>query len=354
MSQKLPKILNAKGTYVPSVPIDTSKVESRYMDIKEFFAIRKNPKQRHTLTQAKKNKKLRKFVQMHATDQINIGKLTRDMQVYDDELEQWVTLKAGTLILINGHTRQYVWKHGMSDVYPEEVYVHIHEIDSLEDNELYYDSYDSSYACEKNNQKIFGELQQLGFTPESKKLTSGSILTGLNFAYHVHNNDHTSITVNHEFFAEQCLFFLEELKALDKLFLNKNLSNWNQPKIATFLCGAKRYGTTDKLFLKFFQHITSRVGGTNTQIESGKYDGATHVNIKKWSGNKTIWGNGSDEGFHETVSFNLYWLEKFMEDKKLSQAHSSWRNQTKDWGDKCASRQTIVNFFAKTDAECGE
>ena len=68
MSQKLPKILNAKGTYVPAVPIDTSKVESRYIDINDFFAIRKNPKQRHTLTQAKKNKKLRKFVQMHATD----------------------------------------------------------------------------------------------------------------------------------------------------------------------------------------------------------------------------------------------------------------------------------------------
>jgi len=352
MSQKIPKIKNAKGTYVPCVPIDTTKVESRYIDIEEFFAIRKNPKQRHTPTQARKNKKLRKFLPIHATDQINIGKLTRDMQVYDNESEQWVTLKAGTLVLLNGHTRQYVWKHGMSDVYPKEVYINVHEIDSLEMNDLLYDSYDSSDAVEKNNQKIYGELQQLGFTPASKRMTSGGILTGMNFAYHVHNNKHNSMTVNHEFFTEQCDFFLEELKGLDKLFLNKNLSNWNQAKVATYLCGAKRYGISDPLFLKFFTYITSRLGGTNTQIDSGKYDGATHVNTKKWQGNKTTWGNGSDEGLHETVSYNLYWLEKFMEDKKLSRTHPSWRNQTKDWEDKCVNRKTIVNFFAQTNAEC--
>jgi len=348
----LPKIKNTKGTIVPIVPIDSSKVESRFFTIDEFFAIRKNPKQRHTPTQAKKNKKLRKFLPMHATDQINIGKLTRDMQVYDSELAQYVTLKAGTFVLLNGHTRQYVWRNGMSDKIPEEIYANVYLIGSPEENDLLYDSYDSSHALEKNNQKIYGELQQLGFTPSSKRMTSGNILTGMNFAYHVHNNDHKNVTVNHEFFAEQCAFFIEELKGLDELFLNKNLSNWNQPKVATYLCGAKRYGVSDPLFLKFFTYITSRLGGTNTQIDSGKYDGATHVNTKKWQGNKTIWGNGSDEGLHETVSYNLYWLEKFMENKPLARPHSSWRDTTKDWGDRCVNRQTVVNFFAHTNAEC--
>ena len=43
-----------------------------------------------------------------------------------------------------------------------------------------------------------------------------------------------------------------------------------------------------------------------------------------------------------------------MENKHLSRPHSSWRDTTKDWGDRCVSRQTVVNFFAHTNAECGE
>ena len=338
---ELPIIKGKNGQPIPYVPVDLSRVRSETIDINRFRTFRKNPWQRFTPNQSKRNKKLKKFKNFHAVDQVNLIEIGCDMVMTDKLTKKEELYKKGEIIIANSHTRRYDWEEGLSDKIPLHVYAHIYTCYSPEEVHEMYKQYDSRISHEKNSQKVYGVLSSQGFYPKSKRMINGSFLSALNFAYGVFNKDHLVQIGYEDYIEEQVEYFIEELKPLDSLFADKKFPKWDMVKIVTYLCAARRYRPQEDLLIKFFKNITSKIPVQNTEDDS--WNGSTHVNVKEFVNKTNVWDG--DGGFHMRVSWNLYCLEKFMEGKPFKRPNKNWKNYTKDWLSKCQAKQQSINFF---------
>ena len=340
-SNNLPIIRDGHGQIIPYVPVDMSRVRSEIIDIETFKKFRRNPWQRYTPQQSKRNKKIKKFRNYHAVDQVNLIEIGNDMVMVDKISKKEQLYKKGELIIANSHTRRHDWLEGKSNGIPLQVYAHIYRCDSPEEVHEMYKQYDSKVSHEKNNQKVYGVLSSQGFYPRSKRVINGSFLSALNFAYGLFNKDHFVQISYEDYIEEEVEYFIEEIKTFDELLLNKKYAKWDMVKIATYLCAVRRYKSDQPLLLKFFKNITSKIPVQNTEDDS--WNGSTHANVKIFDNRTNIWDG--DGGFHTRVSWNLYCLEKFMEGRTFKRANKSWKTYTKDWSKKCEEKQQSINYI---------
>ena len=339
---ELPIIKGKDGQPVPYVHVDLSRVRSEVIDINTFFSFRKNPWQRFTPNQSKRNKKIKKFKNFHALDQVNLIEIGCDMVMTDKLTNKEELYKKGEIIIANSHTRRHDYQEGLTDKIPLQVYGHIYTCYTPDEVHEMYKQYDSRVSHEKNSQKIYGALSSQGFHPKSKKIISGNFLSGLNFAYGVFNKNHLVQVGYDDYIEEQAVYFMEELKALDLLLIDKKYAKWDMVKIASYLCAVKRYKSDEPLLKTFFRNITAKIPVQNTEDDS--WNGSTHVNVKVFENRTNLWDD--DGGFHMRVSWVLYCLEKFMEGKKFKKAYpKQWKNTTKNWLKKCEQKQQSINYI---------
>jgi len=88
---------------------------------------------------------------------------------------KWVhmaELPNGRRFKLDGHTRALLWSQGKLQA-PSRVYVTVYQCESLSDVCKLYDTFDSSFAAENANDRLFGALREHDIIPAGLLLTGG-------------------------------------------------------------------------------------------------------------------------------------------------------------------------------------
>jgi hypothetical protein len=322
----------------------TQLVRRVNMSILEFLQIPPSPFQRPTKQRAGKKDvrdALSKLRPEHL--EVAIAELTED--VYDDDNN--LLYKAGTRFVNNGNTRAYYWRNCLtdakgkkdykSDVAPNMVYAAIYPCRNLEEVRANYFTFDSPTAVEKDAEKLAGLLLNTHeFQARSDVFKKGRFLSSLGWACHCYDSELypnlPSVKIQNA--PGMLALYIEEIKHLDSLMLHKKKNPfWDSPSISGTLMALKKYGTKNKKLNEFIKKFDSNKKKTDT--DEG-FDGVTHI-LEEWQScnlfpdHHPYWervmviGNQTyDTGFNKTVSFFLYWLEKYMNDEKLYQRGAGW------------------------------
>lgn len=298
------------------------------MDIEDFLKLDAVPMQRFTEGRAKttKVKKMLSGPTLPVHLEVALVELTKDCVYYGEEYPK------GYVAVVNGNTRALFWRNGLSKNIPEYVHATIYKVEDMEEVRKIYNTFDSPDSTEMKKEKLYGILSGMfDFQPTCSKLIKGEFLSALNIACHFLNSknyNQPSVTVDN--LPYQVKEYIDEIKAFDKIC--KTPKNWDQALVASALMSLKLYGTNDAKLLDCFDRIDRRA--INTTVS--ERDGATHISYEWQLNNKfpnkgTSWDKSG--GLKETVSFSLYWISKFMEDKKLSQPGFNWDITAKHWFD---------------------
>jgi len=319
------QVYDSEGNVIPQFPVKDNKGNgairqywmpfAKYTEMEEVFC------QRDTKARYNKAKgHLSSFRTEHA--QVSVARLTKD-----DTLESGKEYKAGTLFIIDSNTRNLMWGRGATDTIPQEVLVIEYSYDSLDGIRQSYNTFDSAESVERNQEKLHGIFQMYKFTPVSSKLQKGQILSALNKACHFYHPDEwNQTTVKSEALPGQVGVFLEEIRALDKFIMS---DVWDQALVCVGLMALKRYGTDNKKLNEGLQHINDGY----CVIQGKQRDGITQIvdewKTGAWFGNKgTSWNV-----LNETVSFALYWMDKYMRDGLGSKPGRNWKQRAFEYKD---------------------
>lgn len=295
-------------------------IDSYWMDYNEFVQLEEVFCQRNTEARLAKSKRhLSKLLPEHLS--VAVCKLTKDCKF------EGVEYKAGQKFRVDSNTRALNWQLGNSDYIPEKLLVTEYSFDSLDRIRECYNTFDSPDATERNQEKFFGILSGMyRFTPNSDKLKRGAIITGLNractFIYPEHWNQQSVKTSE---LPGQIGAFLEEIKYLDDIF--KSSSSWDQALVCSALMATKKYGINNKKLEEIFRDIDDRAGDTRGR----EWDGATHI-TEEWKTDKFLGEKGTSyDNMNRSVSFILYWIDKYMSDTKGTKAGRGWDQVAKEY-----------------------
>ena len=255
--------------------------------------------------------------------QVSVAKLTKDDEV------QGVKYKAGQLFISDSNTRKMIWTTGESDQVPAHVYVVEYSYNNLEDIKQSYNTFDSPDSVEKNQEKLSGIFKMYGWKPTSAKLQKGTILSALNKAsafYFPHLwNQPEKLT--YDSLGHQVGLFMTQIQALDKFVLDSGA--WDQAQMAAGLMALRRYGTTNDRLNTGLRQINDR--GADTRDKS--WDGITHI-IDEWKTNNFFENKGTGwNSMDKTVSYCLYWIDKYMKHEKGSKPGNTWRKRGAEYKD---------------------
>jgi hypothetical protein len=297
--------------------------ENFWLDTQKFIQMEAVPMQRFTEGRAKQ-KQVQKMLNNPTPEQLDvaIAELTEDSEYLGTKY------KKGWQGILNGNTRAYFWKNNLSKLVPKDVYVTKYYFDSMEEVRRSYDTFDSMDATEKKHEKIYGVLvRSFNYTPQSTKIIKGQIVSALNIANYYYNPSRfNQPTLKVEDLPEQIVTFLEEIKTFDSICTSEK--HWDQALIASALLTLKKYGTTNKRLLEGLQRINTGL----RFINSNRMDGITHI-IEEWKSNEKFPSKGTSwekaGGLKETVSFAVYWINKWMENEELSQLGFNWADSAK-------------------------
>ena len=263
---------------------------------------------------------------------VSVAMLTEDDEVFG------IKYKAGHKFILDSNTRNLNWSQGGSDQIPQEVLVIQYSYDSCDAIRESYNTFDSPDAIERNQEKLYGILFGMyHYTPKSHKLKMGQILTGLNKACNFYFPDTYNQTgVKTEVLPGQVGAFIEEIKALDN-FLDDS-SSWDQALVCAALMALKRYGTDNDRLNEGLQDINDKAANTKGK----ELDGISHI-VDEWktdnffSDKNTKWSV-----LDRTVSYCLYWIDKYMKDEKGCKTGNGWENRAFEYKDKPQSSLTNV------------
>jgi hypothetical protein len=193
-----------------------------------------------------------------------------------------------------------------------------------------YNTFDSMSATEITKEKLYGIISGMySYTPVSPKIIKGEFLTALNLACHFYDPKvfyHTN--AKPEFLPSLVGAYIDEIIAFDNFC--QHPKSWDQSLLCAAFMALKRYGVDNKKLLKCLDAIEQRQIDTKRKIR----DGVTHISYE-WETNTrfpnkvTVWDKAG--GMKEIVSFALYWIEKYMDDKELNQLGNNWKDTGKDW-----------------------
>lgn len=298
----------------------TNNIVKETMPIDTFLNLPPVPHQRYTEGRANTHK-VKKMLSKLRPEQLEVAivEITEDCEYYGE------TYKKGWRGVANGNTRKLFWQQGLSNSRPKNVFATIYKLSNMDAVRECYNTFDSLDATEQKKEKVYGFLYRMyKYTPKCSKIVKGEILTALNLACHFYNPEtYSSTSTRVETLPLQLSLYIDEIKAFDQLC--NTPKSWDQALVCTALMALKRYGTTNQRLLECLDFIDRRVMDTRTKDR----DGATHINVE-WQSNEkfpvkgTTWDKAG--GMKEVVSFALYWVEKYMEDKKTSQPGFNWRD----------------------------
>ena len=129
------------------------------MTPQQWHEVMPNPRQRDTETRATRAAHLRALHPTHKT-------------VFAAQLS------GGDLVKLDGHTRGYMWAHGMAEK-PQSVDVIVIPVASMAEAKELYSHYDSDKTLEKARDKIFGAYRETGIIPTSGLIRSGPMTSAL-------------------------------------------------------------------------------------------------------------------------------------------------------------------------------
>ena len=240
----------------------------------------------------------------------------------------------GMVFRVDGNTRALNWEKEGSDYLPQKLVAITYEYEDLDQIKESYDTFDSAEATEKNQQKVYGILTGFyDYIPKNEKLSKGIILSGMNKACHLMKPTewNQSNVKNSEQLRDQLSFWMIKgcLQALDELMVRKD--RWCQPFIAAALMSLYYYGPNNQKLRKLWQLIEKGVGNTY----GDDWDGLTHITETWKTGGMfkdpnvckdTRWDN-----MDRTVSYLLYWIDKYMNDETGSKVGNGWDKVAKDY-----------------------
>ena len=303
-------------------------VNSNY-SLQEFLNLPEVPCQRNTEARLGKARKyLKKVRPEHCI--VHLVKLTKDCEVAGKLYPK------GMMFRNDGNTRALNWSEEGSDYLPEKLVAIIYDYEDLDQIKAAYDCFDSAEATEKNQQKIYGILTGFyDYSPKSEKLSKGQILSGMNKACHfVKPTDwnQTNIKSSQQLRDELSYWMVNKcLQALDGLMTKKDA--WCQPFIAAALLSLRHYGPTNQKLIHAWSCIEKSSGLTATG--KTEWDGVTHI-VEEWKTGKffkdpsicrdTRWDN-----MDRTVSYILYWIDKYMEDETGQKVGGGWETVAKEY-----------------------
>lgn len=328
-------------------------VENIKLSVEEFLDIPPVPVQRDTLARSKKpavKRALSILKQVHL--EVAIAELLKDCTYYG------VKYKKGWRGVVNGNTRALFWKTGKSDKIPTTVNVTTYFVNTMEEARDIYNTYDSPDATESRQEKLYGIINGLyDYDAISSKVQKGQILTALNLACYYfdpvkYGSKTTSRVIKDLPFVTK--EYIEEIKAFDKICTSDTY--WDQALVCAALMSLKRYGTNNAKLLDCLVKIDGCYA-KNDKINS-PVDGITHITMewnskKRFPVRRTSWQKSG--GLFQTVPFLLYWIEKWMSDKVLSQTGKNWETTATTWFNEFhtinTSLSTLMNISNEIEKE---
>lgn len=205
------------------------------------------------------------------------GRIEKHMQTYASPHREVhaARLPDGTLVKINGHSRDLLWREGRAPA-PDKLLVTVHRVENLAHARTLYSFYDSAAAVETVTDKVYGACRMLGLEFQSsycKDMRFSAALTPITPA---------AITDR----GERAGFWATELMALDELDVKR--TQFINPVTSIFLITYRKHGEPVLGFWRAF------VEGRGTKGESG-YDAveglAQWLLVMKQDG----WGNGTSQ-----------------------------------------------------------
>lgn len=316
-------------------------IEVVTVPISVFLELEPVPMQRDTEGRASTPKVKRMLKTLKPTHlEVAIVELLREEKYYGKVYNK------GWKGIVNGNTRAHYWKNSLSDKIPPHVFATVYKCESMEEVREIYNQYDNPDSMEKNQQKVYGILSKLlGFEPICEKIKKGEILTGLNYAcYKLDSKKWNQPGILVKDLPYQLETYIEEIKIFDKICNNR--SRWDQALICASLMAIKKYkNNPDELNLLI--EGLKRIDERSYDTTKSEYDGITHICIEWFTSDKafptkgTSWFNQG--GFCDTVPFALYWIQNYMQGKRLKQTGFNWRSVADKWYDDHSSQYVNLN-----------
>lgn len=330
------------------------------MKLTTFLNLPPSPFQRPVLSRIKANKvksSLSKLRPEHLD--VAIVELTKDC--VDQDGRKHVK---GTRFINNGNTRQYYWKNGLTDFVPEKVIATIYYCDSMQEVKENYNTFDSPNAVEKNAEKVAGIINGIyNYKAKFDKIKTGHIFNSLGLACHF-NDPHKferKYVLNVENATGLVGHYIKEIIELDKIC--NNAENWDSPLICAALMALKKYNTSietsDEEKKKIKECIEHLDNGYIVNRGCGPYDGITMIR-DEWNRHilfrerKTSWDKPdnsnsknriSNIGMIYTVSFALYWIEKYMKDEMAHKLGNGWEKTGENFFSNLTQNALLNNFL---------
>lgn len=314
------------------------------MPLDDFLNLPSVPHQRYTEGRAK-SAKVKKMLSGHVRPEqleVAIVELTQDCKYYNEEY------KKGWRGIVNGNTRRLFWAKGWSKSVPTFVNATIYYLPDMEAVRDCYNTFDSMNATEITKEKLYGIISGMyNYTPVTSKIIKGEFLTALNLACHFYDSKMFYYnTARPEMLPSLVGTYIDEIIAFDNFCSHPKA--WDQALLCAAFMALKRYGVNNKKLLECLSGIEQREINTKKKIR----DGVTHISLEwetntKFPNKITNWDKAG--GMKEIVSFALYWIEKYMENKELNQIGNNWKDTGKDWFKYYAKPTTAPNNVISID-----
>ena len=315
-------------------------VNSNY-SLQKFLNLPEVPCQRNTEARLSKARKYLKTVRPEHCI-VHLVRLTQDCTVAGKLYPKGMTFRN------DGNTRALNWEKQGSDFLPKKLVAIIYDYEDLEEIRKSYDCFDSAESTEKNQQKVYGILTGFyDYSPVSEKLTQGQIISGMNKACHFAKpSAWNQTTVNStELLRDELSYWMINgcLPSLDRLMTKKE--RWNQPFIAAPLLRLRHYGPQNQKLLNAWRLIEQGAGNTY----SAEWDGITHITEEWKTGtffkDVTICRDSRWDNMDRTVSYILYWIDKYMNDETLTRVGKGWDTVAKEYKNRPAFGSQLKTVF---------
>ena len=271
----------------------------------EYLLIKTCPVQRNHVKRARDKKtkeKLGILLPQHTF--IATAELTQDS--YDPTNGE--TYKAGTVFLVDSHTRREFWKLGLSDAVPEKLTSQHYKVASIADlRDLYY-TFDNTTNTEKSADLAYGAGRYLGIEFSNHKLYQ---VTGLTWAAHFYSKQQFPKTSGYDGdkLIDVIKEFSRELLFLDSFIWDKKI-DIPHPLRSAALMFLKKYNCDEysrKIIQRVFQDEFA------AKDENRRLDAVTH--ILEWLKDKNAEFAANFKTIPVLTEKFLYWLNQaYLED----------------------------------------
>ena len=218
------------------------------------------------------------------------------------------TYKAGTIFLVDSHTRREFWKLGESDALPERLTSQHYKVASIADlRDLYY-TFDNTTNTEKSADLAYGAARYLGVEFKNHKLYQ---VTGLTWAAHFYSKQQFPKTSGYDGdkLIDVIKEFTHELLFLDSFIWDKKI-DIPHPLRSAALMFLKKYNCDEysrKIVQRVFQDEFA------AKDDNRRLDAVTH--ILEWLKDKNAEFAANFKTIPVLTEKFLYWLNQaYLED----------------------------------------